>query len=171
MLMVVRKLLSIQNQTIYIGYGPASKTITPAYTVCGTQAYFWSTGATTANITVSPTVTTTYTVTVTDANGHSASDNVMVTVKDVRCGNNKVKVCHKEIRTGKKQTVCISTVDVPSHLAHGDALGDCNTAARPGNQQISDEENNPVKVFAIYPNPAAGKYSCSGMQPKTERPP
>ena len=144
------------DQTIYIGYGPTSKTITPTYTFCGTPAYLWSTGATSPNITVSPTTTTTYTIIVTDANGHSATDNIIVTVKDVRCGNNKVKVCHKDIKTGKKQTICINTNDVPSHLSHGDALGDCNTAARPINQ-IMEEENSSIKPFAVYPNPAAGK--------------
>ena len=42
--------------------------------------YLWSTGATTASITVSPTSTTTYSVTVTDANGCTASDDAQLTV-------------------------------------------------------------------------------------------
>ena len=44
---------------------------------------FWSTGATTASITVSPTSTQTYTVTACDSNGNSDTDDVIVTVNSV----------------------------------------------------------------------------------------
>ncbi|MBK9687025.1 MAG: hypothetical protein IPO65_04445 [Saprospiraceae bacterium] len=47
---------------------------TPGYT------YAWSNGATTANTSVSPIVTTTYTVTVTDTKGCTSTDAVVVTV-------------------------------------------------------------------------------------------
>jgi uncharacterized protein (TIGR02145 family) len=43
-------------------------------------SYLWSTGATTPSITVSPTVTTTYYLTVTDANGNTCTDSVKVIV-------------------------------------------------------------------------------------------
>jgi hypothetical protein len=46
----------------------------------GGGTYKWSTNATTASITVSPTVATTYTVTVTAANGCTASDEALVTI-------------------------------------------------------------------------------------------
>ncbi len=141
------------DQTIYIGYGPTSKALAPSYTVCGTPTYLWSTGATTPSITVSPVVTTTYSVTVKDANGHIATDNVIVTVKDIRCGNNKVKICHKDTRTNKRQTLCIGTTDVALHLAHGDALGDCSTTAA---REI-DAEINTTESFTIYPNPATAR--------------
>lgn len=45
-----------------------------------TPTYLWSTGATTPTITVSPTVTTTYYLTVTDANGNTCRDSVKVFV-------------------------------------------------------------------------------------------
>ncbi|MBU3713940.1 MAG: T9SS type A sorting domain-containing protein, partial [Ferruginibacter sp.] len=45
-----------------------------------TSSYLWSTGATTPSITVTPTQTTTYYLTVTDANGNSCKDSVKVTV-------------------------------------------------------------------------------------------
>ncbi|MBK8108932.1 MAG: hypothetical protein IPK46_00605 [Saprospiraceae bacterium] len=47
---------------------------TPGYT------YLWSNGATTASTSVSPIVTTTYTVTVTDSKGCTSTDAVVVTV-------------------------------------------------------------------------------------------
>ncbi|MBK8885785.1 MAG: hypothetical protein IPN46_04245 [Saprospiraceae bacterium] len=46
----------------------------------GGTTYVWSNGATEASITVSPTATTTYNVTVTDGNGCQASTSVTVTV-------------------------------------------------------------------------------------------
>jgi PKD repeat protein len=50
-------------------------------TATGGGTYLWSNGATTASTTVSPSATTTYTVTVTGANGCTATDNVVVTVQ------------------------------------------------------------------------------------------
>jgi subtilisin-like proprotein convertase family protein len=49
-------------------------------TASGGVDYLWTTGETTASIEVDPLVNTTYTVTVTDANGCSATDDVLVTV-------------------------------------------------------------------------------------------
>ncbi|MEP2669554.1 MAG: CARDB domain-containing protein [Cyclobacteriaceae bacterium] len=48
----------------------------------GTQ-YLWDTGDTSASITVSPIVTTTYMVTITNANGCAETKSVIVTVKDI----------------------------------------------------------------------------------------
>ena len=47
------------------------------------SSYNWSTGATTSSITVSPTQTTTYTLTGVDANGCENQDDVTVTVEDL----------------------------------------------------------------------------------------
>jgi hypothetical protein len=52
-------------------------------TASGGGTYLWSTGATTAAITVSPAATTTYTVTVTNANNCTASANRTVTVNSL----------------------------------------------------------------------------------------
>lgn len=45
--------------------------------------YLWNTGGTTTSITVSPSSTTVYTVSVTDSCGHTSTDSVKVTVKTV----------------------------------------------------------------------------------------
>jgi len=49
-------------------------------TALGGTSYLWSTGATTSSITVTPVMTTTYTVTVTAANGCTDTDDVIVTI-------------------------------------------------------------------------------------------
>jgi hypothetical protein len=53
----------------------------------GGGTYSWSNGQNTASITVTPAVTTTYTVTVTSVNGCTASDQVIVTVNTVLYAN------------------------------------------------------------------------------------
>ncbi|MBL7127774.1 MAG: T9SS type A sorting domain-containing protein [Ignavibacteria bacterium] len=84
----------------------------------------------------------TYTVTVTDANGCSASDEIFVNVVDVRCGkkNDKVLVCHNG------HTICISPNAVETHLNnHGDYLGNC------GDQLVTLPME--YELHANYPNP------------------
>ncbi|HBY19785.1 MAG TPA: hypothetical protein DEG71_02065, partial [Clostridiales bacterium] len=50
-------------------------------TAIGAESYVWNTGATSAAMTVSPSITTTYSVTGTDQNGCTAQDSVIITVK------------------------------------------------------------------------------------------
>ncbi|MFN8181302.1 MAG: PKD domain-containing protein [Bacteroidia bacterium] len=61
----------------------------------GFSSYSWNTGSTQSSITVSPTVTTTYTLTVTDGNGCTASDPATLTVNPLPVAN-----------AGNPQTIC-----------------------------------------------------------------
>jgi len=116
------------DQNVILGYGPDCATLTGiAEGGVAPYSYSWSPGGSTrdqASTEVCPEFTTTYTLTVTDANGCNRTDKVTVFVNDVRCGNkmDKVKVCHK----GKE--ICIESKDVEDHLAHGDVLGGCKTS-------------------------------------------
>ena len=112
-----------------------------------------------ASIQVCPTTSQTYTVTVTDANGNTASDGANVEVLDVHCGNNnsKVLVCHNG-----SNTLCISPNAVPAHLDHGDQLGTCGTepcssenGSKPGSTTgVFHAEISGVRM-TCYPNPAS----------------
>ncbi|MFH0865123.1 MAG: PKD domain-containing protein [Bacteroidota bacterium] len=64
-------------------------------TASGGSTYLWSTGANTASVTVSPSSTTTYSVTVTGVNGCTASDNAVVNVNTIPIAN-----------AGNDQTIC-----------------------------------------------------------------
>jgi hypothetical protein len=111
---------------------------------------------------VCPEVTTTYTLTVTDANGCERTDDVTIFVNDVRCGSqlNKVLMCHNG------QEICISGESVEDHLDHGDELGGCNSNAfiHPSNpvdaieipdQIILTDDSKPFPDFIkVFPNPS-----------------
>ena len=132
-----------ENTTVYLGYAPESCTVIGVTSIGGGTAPYsfdWSSGETTETLEVCPEETTTFTITVTDANGCTVSSEIIVEVIDVACGNNprnpKVEICHN----GK--TICVSIRAVQAHLNHGDELGSCDNA----NQLVIS------KVHA-YPNP------------------
>jgi len=119
-----------EDTTVFFGYGPSEcTTLEVSSVIGGTAPYFydWDTGATTASIEVCPEETTSYTVTITDANGCTETATIEVTVIDVTCGNPnnpKVQVCHNG------RTICISQNAVQAHLNHGDTLGSCAESNR-----------------------------------------
>lgn len=97
--------------------------------------FLWSTGDTVAAITVCDSVTTTYTLLVTDSNGCTASDDVTVTFITIPpsavCDSPKVLVCHiPPGNPGNAHTICISLSALPAHLAHGDSVGPCPNGQR-----------------------------------------
>lgn len=159
--------------TVYYGYEPAECTDLTAsvYNSTPPYSYEWSTGETTETITVCPTTTTTYSVTITDADGCVATDDVIVEVVDVRCGKklNKVEICHVPPgNTINPQTLCVSANAVPAHLAHGDYLGVCGIEPCGGlytaglslkSTQLSITPVVDEDEWNIYPNPAYDKAS------------
>lgn len=69
---------------------------TASLTANGGQSYFWSNGANTQSVTVLPTATTIYMVTVTDENGCTATDDVTVSVSTLSVtitANIPLKLC------------------------------------------------------------------------------
>lgn len=143
------------DKTVYYGYLPEQCTTLIGSSMDGTPPYqyLWSTGATTASISVCPIDSTAYTLTVTDANGCSNSDQVSVKVIDVHCNDKgKVILCHNP---GPNQvTICVSPNAVESQLANGDLLGTCGIARR-----LNLDTTETEKPMTIYPNPSTGLFS------------
>jgi hypothetical protein len=141
--------------TIYLGYGPQSISMTasvqndfPPYT------FAWTINATSNSITVSPTSTTDYAVTVKNAFGCAIRLNQTIKVVDIRDGNkNKVFICHN----GHSQSVSVNAV--PAFLAQGDQLGDCNLESI--SRSINSSETVVQKSISLYPNPAPYKTTIS----------
>ncbi len=151
--------------TVYFGYASASS-ITLISNVSGGNtpySYSWSNGSASSSISVSPAINTTYSLTVTEANGCQATANKTITVMDIRGGKklDKVIICHKPNK--QMNTLEIGSTDVPDHLAHGDMLGSC-LAINPSltNKSSQIEENIPVELaIAAMPNPFTNYFTIS----------
>jgi len=111
--------------TVYPAYAPASSLMLQANVSGGTgpYSYNWSNGATTSTVTVSPTATTTYSLTVTDQNGCPGSATKTVNVVDISGGKkgDKIVVCHYG------HSLTIAAPALADHLQHGDVLGSCES--------------------------------------------
>ncbi|ARV05352.1 hypothetical protein BTO04_00995 [Polaribacter sp. SA4-10] len=171
-----------KENTIFLGF---ADTVNLTTTVSGGSGftYEWTTSSgeivsNEANPSISPEVSTTYNVTVTNSNGCNASTSIYVCVIDARAFDKKgkykgkVTVCHHT--NGKKGTnhvqINISSDGVMTHLTkHGvgtdyaDTLGACNavcvdntnarSASKTSFTTTSIEDN-----LLIYPNPSNGIF-------------
>jgi hypothetical protein len=146
--------------TTYLAYTPlacADITVEATYGAAP-YTYNWSNGDTGATINVCPEENTTYQVTVTDANGDTASAESTVVVVNNFCGNKdeKVGICHTT-GDGEFHNICVAESAVEAHLAHGDSLGfcgetytcdtapDCTVADAPVNGAV-DLDNEDVTI-------------------------
>lgn len=122
----VSYIAGVDSNTVYLGYSPASSITLRAKGIGGISPYSfaWSTGATTQSIAVHPEQQTTYSVTITDAAGCQTVVNKTIKVTDVRCGIDKVTICHIA-NANHDQTVCIGNNAVQAHLSKGCKLGYC----------------------------------------------
>jgi hypothetical protein len=149
----VSQTLDAKN-TLYIGYGPTSLLLN-AESAGGTApyTYAWSTGQSTAAISV--TAAGTYTVTVTDAKGCTEVASLTINVVDVTCGNNnnKVLVCHNG------NAICVAAAAVQTHLNHGDQLGACATPTKTLAQGSQTHAAGESARVVLYPNPVANQLT------------
>ena len=126
--------------TIYKGYDADCVTLSVTEIVAsGSASILWSTGETAESISFCPEATSTITVTIMDENGCEVTKDIMVTVEDVRCGNNpyfqRVQVCFRG------RSYCVSTYAANFLLSRGGVLGEC------------DEASFVISDITIYPNP------------------
>lgn len=157
---------AVANQlpnTIYRGYGPQTVTLTASVPAgFPPYSYTWSNGATTNAITVSPTATTTYTVTIKNAFGCAIDVNQTINVIDIRDGDkNKIFICHN----GHPQSVSVNAV--PAHINHGDQLGICGNEANSARLKTSPENIKPA--VTMYPNPVRNTANLSLSLTKNEK--
>jgi hypothetical protein len=161
------------NQLVYYGYPPAAcATLRWSGASGGTPPYAiqWSTGEMTRSITVCPTSATVYTVTITDANNSTFSDDVKVCVNDVRCGHklDKVQVCYH----GHEQ--CVAKTSVACLLKQGALLGYCGadrTCSDLKSGNINSEENTDVTndgtiTLDAFPNPFSANATIAFTCPE-----
>lgn len=147
-----------QDKNVIYGYGSNCTTLSgSAAGGVAPYTFLWSASSTPNNTSteVCPTATTTYTLTVTDANGCVRTDDVTVNVNDVRCGRkmDKVKICFH----GRE--MCVPKVAVPILLRHGFMLGSCPQKLC---ESMNDNSDHVTSEFFLhfrlsnYPNPFSG---------------
>jgi hypothetical protein len=145
-----------EENTVYLGYQPASS-ITLTASLQGdskASSYLWSNGATTPSITVSPSVTTNYTVTVTNSTGCTIQLTRTIRVVDVRCGNkmDKVAIC----RNGNQ--ICVSANAVPAQLRSGASLGDCAGTRHNGKENLKQSTARDGLTINVLSNPSPSYF-------------
>jgi hypothetical protein len=163
------------DETVFVGYGPMEcanldATVnggTPSYSVIWTS--YASGGGIGSSLTACPTANEVYTVTVTDANGCTAYDDLSICVVDVTCyaGNSsiqKVEMCQiPPGNPGNAHTICVDASAVPAHLAIGCQLGECGELAGActavGAKSISTE--SVLVALTAYPNPTENTTTIS----------
>jgi hypothetical protein len=163
------------DETVFFGYGPMQCADLDATINGGTQAYnvVWistaSGGGIGASYTACPTSNEVYTVSVVDANGCTATDELSICVVDVTCyagnsGIQKVQMC--QVPPGNPanaHTICIDASAVPAHLAIGCQLGACGelAAACSGSAAKSLETEELAAALVAYPNPSENTTTVS----------
>ena len=158
------------NQTSYYGYQPVECVNLSGVVNNGTAPYQfeWVSNSGTflgSDITVCPENSDVYTLTVSDATGCSASDEVEVCVINVECsagnsGTMKVEMCQiPQGNPNNAHTICVSPSSVPAHLANGCLLGACNEQNNCGNVSAMNQHewtlrnNSSDLLITAYPNP------------------
>lgn len=143
---------SCPGATVTLGGNPtASGGAGAPYTI------LWSTGETTENIEVSPTINTTYTVTVTDANGCIGVDEVLVSVTgslQVTILPNPAEYCLNDL-TGKTLTSTVNSQNGPFTYEWTTPWGTFNTATIPINATQAGNFQVTLQV--------TDKYGCKGI--------
>ncbi|MCF8276632.1 MAG: T9SS type A sorting domain-containing protein [Flavobacteriales bacterium] len=138
------------DKLIYRGYGASCVSLDGyANNSMGPYSYSWSNGSTAKKPSVCPITTTNYSLTVTDARGCTASDDVTVEVRDIRCGNGKVRMCKNNT------TYCVKTNQVQSKLNNGFVLGACGSYKLDGSEDEDIYVEEEMMETGVYPNPAA----------------
>jgi PKD repeat protein len=151
-------LIGCLQNTIYIGYGPQSVTLT-ATTNPPAASYLWLPDS---QVTQSISVVTpgVYSVIAFDINGCPSPNPAVLSpalnVVDIRCGQGKKKIILCHVPPGNlnnPQTICIAPSAIPPHLAHHDhdCIGPCSLYY-PRMESAIDVNDEDFFVLT-YPNP------------------
>lgn len=145
--------------TVYPPYSPATSLTLQANVSGGTTPYTynWSNGGSGSSITVSPTVTTNYSVTVKDVNGCPGNiASKTVNVINIAGGNKgqNFLICHKG------RTLAVGVDGVSDHLGHGDMLSGCTEQGQSvtGREIVAEHISKDALTVRVLSNPSSGHF-------------
>lgn len=147
-------------------------------TAAGATTYTWSTSATTASVSATPSVSTNYTVTGTDANGCKNMATSTVTVKALP---NATVTAAGNVLTAGNASATYQWINCATHTVISGQTHQSFTATVTGNYQVQLTQNGCVDTsvchmvtitgidqvagnsngVTIYPNPGSGKFNVS----------
>ena len=143
--------------TVYPAYGPASSLVLQAAVNGGTAPYTyqWSDGSAGTSLSVSPTTSTSYSVSVHDQNGCPGTASQTVNVMDVTSGKKgeKIEVCHMG-----SNSLSIAAPAVASHLHHGDLLGECGEGASDAKHRKNRATSEERLTVTPFSNPSSSHF-------------
>ncbi|GAB2485040.1 DUF5689 domain-containing protein [Algoriphagus taiwanensis] len=160
-----------EGGVVYLGYAPQESitlSATDATGGNGAYTYSWSDGQMGQVITVSPTTTTTYTLTVTDEAGNVFTDEVTVCVVDVRSGRkgDRVLVCLPLGNSGRSRTLSVAPQAVPALLKNGATLGACGTIpCQDSGVSALEADFKSAKIQRFFPNPMDAEINLELDEP------
>lgn len=161
----VSPLYLVQGQdsaTIYRGYGPQSATLSASVSGgTGAYTYKWSPASRVSDqysltTVATPTLTTNFTLTVTDANGCKENFSYRIYVVNAKCGNNnnsKVRLCYNG------NDYCVNQSQVQGYLNNGALLGYCGSGNKGGAEETATLLSEAVTEATVYPNPSGGIFN------------
>ena len=156
-----------KKNTIFLGY-KESVHLCPIVTGGENVTYQWTDDSgniisTEAFPRITPGFSKTYTVTVTNNSGCSASASIEVCVIDARAYNKhgqrirgKVKMCHHNQHYGSNshQNIIVSNHYVNYYISCGATLGSCNSTCITEDDVVEE----PSLELSLYPNPSCGVF-------------
>ncbi len=151
----------VAPNTVYRGYGPGGSILLQAIPSGGDGIYaaMWSNGFPATWTMVGPGIPTTYTVTITDLSGCTATASTRINVIDVRCGEfrNKVFICIAT-PTGP-MLICVDDWLVGNYLANGAyLLGICPSQLITSIPRSTDAKEDAGNGLHISPNPSQHEF-------------
>lgn len=145
---------------------------TATLTAAGAQTYTWSTTATTASITLSPALTTNYTVTGTDANGctNTATAGILVNTLPLVTANSSTICIGQQTATltaAGAQTYTWSTTATTSSITLSPALTTNYTVTGTNANGCTNTATAGILVNTLPPVTASSSTICLGQQTAT----
>jgi uncharacterized delta-60 repeat protein len=151
----------VAPNTVYRGYSSGAPILLQAIPSGGDGIYatMWSNGFPATWTMVGPGISTTYTVTVTDLSGCTATASKRINVIDVRCGElrNKVTIC-VATPTGS-MLLCVDDWLVGNYLANGAyLLGICPPQLNTSIPRSADAKEQVRNKLNVSPNPSQHEF-------------